>query len=195
MDREINILPMKNQTHLNWTIFSIVVLLFGAAWIFVTAEFFPGSTTGFIPAPKEGFLAPGFSLAASNGETYQLSDFQGRVVLVNVWASWCLPCRAEMLAMQNVYEAYRDQGFTILAVNATHQDSLTAADEFATEQNLTFPILYDPDGIVTRAYQIHSFPSSFFIDQTGVIQEIIIGGPMAEALIQTRVENLLRGRQ
>jgi thiol:disulfide interchange protein len=94
-----------------------------AAWIWVSATN-PGNTTaGQIPAPRQGFLAPDFSLQDLQGETVTLSELRGRPVLINLWATWCPPCRAEMPDMQEVYEAYQEQGFLILAVNATYQDS------------------------------------------------------------------------
>jgi len=100
-----------------------------------------------------------------------------------------------MPAMQAVYDKYKDQGFTILAINATQQDNRSAVDQFTLEHQLTFPILYDIDGSAARAYQVHSFPSSFFVAPNGMITEVVIGGPMAEALIQTRVESALKGER
>jgi cytochrome c biogenesis protein CcmG/thiol:disulfide interchange protein DsbE len=112
-------------------------------------------------------------------------------VLINIWTSWCPPCRAEMPALQQVYEAYRDQGFEILAVNATNQDSQQDAVGFAQELGLTFPILLDSTGEVSNLYQLRSLPTSFFVDSRGIIHEVVIGGPMSEALLRTRVQQLL----
>lgn len=170
----------------------ILVLMLGAVWIWASSAP-PGTTNaGEIPAPKEGFSAPEFSLETFNGEHISLSSLRGQPVLINIWASWCTPCRAEMPAMQRIFDAYQDRGFTILAVNATNQDSPENALDFASEHNLTFPILMDSSGAVSRAYQVRSLPTSFFVDREGIIQEIVIGGPMSEALLQTRVENLLQ---
>jgi cytochrome c biogenesis protein CcmG, thiol:disulfide interchange protein DsbE len=170
----------------------LITLGLGALWIWASSAP-PGSTTaGEIPAPKESFLAPEIELTTLDEETIRLSELRGQPILVNIWASWCAPCRAEMPAMQRVYEAYRDQGFTILAVNATNQDNLTDASTFVQQHQLTFPILLDVSGQVSQAYQAHSLPTSFFVDAQGIIQEIVIGGPMSEALLRTRVENLLK---
>lgn len=169
----------------------VLILFAGIIWIWFSAAP-PGTTTAVeIPAPKEGFLAPEFTLDTLEGHAISLNELRGQPILVNVWASWCAPCRAEMPAMQRVYEAYREQGFTILAVNATNQDSLNNAAGFVSEHNLTFPILIDSTGEVSMAYQVRSLPTSFFVDQNGIIQEIVIGGPVSEALLRTRVENLL----
>ncbi len=171
----------------------VLILLLGSAWIWFSAAP-PGTTTsGQIPAPQEGFLAPDFSLQTLDGDTIVLSELRGTPVLINLWASWCGPCRAEMPAMQRIFEKYSGSGsFTILAVNATNQDNPSNAAAFVSEHNLTFPILMDVDGKVSASYQLRSLPTSFFVNREGIIEEIVIGGPMSEALLQTRVENLLQ---
>jgi cytochrome c biogenesis protein CcmG/thiol:disulfide interchange protein DsbE len=174
-----------------WYIFSGLVLIVGLVWILLSrAE--PGrSSNGMIPLPRQGFAAPDFSLSTPDGTRMALSDLHDRPVLINIWTSWCPPCRAEMPALQQVYEAYRDQGFEILAVNATNQDSQQDAVGFAQELGLTFPILLDSTGEVSNLYQLRSLPTSFFVDSRGIIHEVVIGGPMSEALLRTRVQQLL----
>jgi len=182
---------LQNLPPNTFRLVSIAVLILGLAWIGISATMPGGTDTPGIPAPQVGFLAPEFTLTTLDGSTIALADLRGQAVLVNIWASWCLPCRAEMPAMQTVYEDYASQGFTILAVNATNQDSQAKAAEFVSEHQLTFPILLDIDGQVSRLYQVSALPSSFFILPDGTIQEVVIGGPMAEALLRTRIENLL----
>lgn len=170
---------------------SITILALSALWIGISANLPGGTSNPGIPAPQVGFLAPEFTLTSLDGQTIALADLRGQAVLLNIWASWCLPCRAEMPAMQEVYQEYASQGFTILAVNATSQDSQADAAAFAAEYGLTFPILLDIDGQVGELYQVSALPSSFFILPDGTIQEVVIGGPMSEALLRTRIENLL----
>jgi cytochrome c biogenesis protein CcmG/thiol:disulfide interchange protein DsbE len=170
---------------------SVAVLILGLAWIGVSSTLPGTASVSGIPAPQEGFLAPDFTLPDQNGVDMTLSDFQGQAVLVNIWASWCSPCKQEMPAMQQIYQDYQDRGFTILAVNAANQDSRADAEAFVQEMGLTFPILFDQNGQVSELYQVRALPSSFFILPDGTIQEVVIGGPMAEALLYTRVENLL----
>ena len=105
---------------------------------------------------------------------------RGQPVLINFWASWCPPCRAEMPAMEKAYQQFQAQGFMILAINSAIQDDRSDADALVQELGLTFPILWDEDGAVTQAYQVKSLPTSFFVDKEGIIREVIIGGPMAE---------------
>jgi peroxiredoxin len=150
------------------------------------------STSGKIPAPQKGFLAPEFILKTPAGESVKLSDLRGQAVLVNLWATWCPPCRAEMQTIEKIYAEYKDQGFMVLAVNMTYQDDPSAIMPFVTEQGLSFPILLDETGEMANDYQLRSLPSSFFVDRNGIINEVVIGGPMAEALLRTRVEGILR---
>lgn len=173
----------------NWI--GLVTLLLGLAWIWFSRAPEGATTAGLIPAPQAGFLAPAFSLSSLDGQTVSIDELRGQVILVNVWATWCPPCRAEMPAMQRVYEEYHAQGFEILAVNSTAQDALGNLGPFITEYELTFPILLDESGSVTRLYRVVSLPTSFFIGRDGVISEVVIGGPMDEALLRARIENLL----
>jgi peroxiredoxin len=98
-----------------------------------------------------------------------------------------------MPALQNVHDTYQDHGLVVLAINATNQDNLQSAIDFTQNLNLTFPILLDVTGMVSNLYQLRSLPTTFFIDESGIIQEIVIGGPMAEALLRVRADRLLDG--
>lgn len=172
---------------------SVIILTAGLVWIWVSKAP-PGSVSSSgIPAPQAGFQAPDFELTSLEGKTYRLSDLRGRPLLVNFWASWCAPCRSEMPAMERVYQQYREQGFLILAVNSTHQDQASKAGAFTAELGLSFPILLDQDGSISGLYRVRALPSSFFIDERGTIKEVVIGGPMAEALLAIRVEQILEG--
>jgi cytochrome c biogenesis protein CcmG, thiol:disulfide interchange protein DsbE len=173
-------------------ILSSLALLLGLAWIVISADKSGASTAGKIPAPQKGFLAPHFELRTPGGETVKLSDLQGQAVLVNLWATWCPPCREEMQTIEKVYQEYKAQGFTVLAVNMTYQDDPLAVMPFVGKQRLTFPILLDETGDMANAYQLRSLPSSYFIGRDGRIHEVVIGGPMAEALLRLRIEDLLK---
>jgi len=169
-----------------------ILLIVGFAWIFVSADKSGASTSGKIPAPQQGFLAPDFELKTPTGESVKLFDLRGQVVLVNLWATWCPPCRAEMKTIEKIYNEYKDQGLVVLAVNMTYQDDPSAIMPFVNEQGLTFPILLDETGAMASAYQLRSLPSSYFIGRDGIINEVVIGGPMAEALLRTRIEEILK---
>ena len=169
-----------------------MILTLGIVWIFLSADRSGVSTAGEIPAPQQGFLAPDFELKTPTGESIRLSNLRGQAVLINLWTTWCPPCRAEMKSIEKVYREYRDEGFTVLAVNMTYQDDPSAVMPFVQEQGLSFPILLDETGEIANSYQLRSLPSSFFIDRNGIISEVVIGGPMAEALLRTRIEDILR---
>jgi len=172
-------------------IYSILILA-GLIWINFSTDHNSESTNGQIPAPRQNFLAPDFSLQTIEGETIQLSGLRGNVVLVNLWATWCPPCRAEMPAIQKMYEEYKDDGFMVIAVNMTNQDEINSIQPFLQEYELTFPVPLDTSGEVAKYYNLRSLPSSYFIDRQGIIREVVIGGPMAEALLRTRIESLLK---
>ncbi len=170
---------------------SALILLAGALWIvFSAAPEQAGTARGLQTAPREGFLAPDFTLQDLKGQTYTLSDLQGKAVLLNFWATWCPPCRAEMPALDRVYAAYQAQGVVVLAVTA--DDTRSEAGAFAAEYGLSFPILVDSSAAAARAYRVTSLPTSFFIDPQGVIRKVIVGGPMSEAGIRANVEGLLK---
>jgi peroxiredoxin len=170
-----------------------VTLALGLAWIWASAVPASATTGGLIPSPREGFLAPDFTLDLLGGGEVTLSELRGKGVVINLWASWCPPCRAEMPAIQRVYEKTKGRGLEVLAVNTTYQDSEGAATEFIQELGLTFPVPLDRDGTVSQQYLLRALPSTFFVDRQGVIRKVIIGGPMSEATIQTAVEEILEG--
>lgn len=182
---------MPALSHRTFTYLSLLALVIAAAWIWLSRAPAGETTQGLIPAAQKGFLAPDFALETAEGEIIQLSDLRGRPVVLNVWASWCPPCREEMPALERVHQAYQEQGALVLGVNSTVQDDRQKALDFAAEQGLTFPILFDSTGEVTKLYGVRALPTTYFIDARGIIQEVIAGGPMAEALLRIRVEQLL----
>lgn len=162
-----------------WTVVSRVPLAAGA----------PLSAS---PSPREGFPAPDFTLDTLQGEKVTLSGLRGKIVVVNFWASWCLPCRVETPALQKSFEQYKDLDVVILGVNLTNQDLVSDVTAFVEEFDLTYPILLDRDGQVGLLYQISGIPTTFFIDRNGVIRTAVAGGPMSETFIRSKIEALLR---
>jgi peroxiredoxin len=176
-----------------WTALTLGVLALGVIWTIAwRAPVAAISGSGPPPSPREGFSAPDFTLELLGGGQTTLSNLRGQVVLVNFWATWCPPCRAEMPAIEKVYRSFKPLGLEVLAVNLTDQDSEAAVAAFIQELGLTFPIPLDRDGSVSARYILRGLPSSFFVDRQGVIRSVVVGGPMSEALIQSKVEELLR---
>jgi cytochrome c biogenesis protein CcmG/thiol:disulfide interchange protein DsbE len=169
----------------------VLLLIAGAAWTTLAATPENISAEQNISAPQAGFAAPDFTLSTPTGETFTLSELKGQAVLVNLWATWCPPCRAEMPAMERMYQEYRERGFIVLAVNTTSQDDVFGVVPFAEKHALSFPVLLDETNTVATRYQLRSLPSSYFIDRDGMINEVVIGGPMSEALLRTNIERIL----
>lgn len=128
----------------------------------------------------KGNIAPDFTLETLDGKTVKLSDFRGEKILLNFWASWCPPCRAEMPDIQKVH---KNHDVAILAVNLTNAEtSVESVKEFVNDFQLTFPILLDKKLEVANTYGIQPIPTSFLIDSKGRIANIVIG-PMNEATL------------
>jgi cytochrome c biogenesis protein CcmG/thiol:disulfide interchange protein DsbE len=175
-----------------WTAVVLTVALAGVGWIAASAAPASATTGGKIPAPRQGFLAPPIKLQTPAGETLSLADLRGNVVVLNFWASWCPPCRAEMPALDRAYRLDRQQGLMVLGVNGTFQDSAEQAVAFANAQGVSFPILLDREGTVSRQYLVGALPTTFFIDRSGTIRKVIVGGPMSEATLRSTVQALLQ---
>jgi cytochrome c biogenesis protein CcmG, thiol:disulfide interchange protein DsbE len=172
----------------------LAVFVAGAGWVWLSrVPLAEGQAPALRASPQEGFLAPDFTLESLEGRQVNLSALRGKVVVVNLWASWCPPCRAEMPALDKLYDANRARGLEVLAVNATNQDSERDARAFVQQLGLSFPILLDRAGTAGQRYLLRSLPTTIFIDRRGVIRSIVVGGPMSEALIRSKIENLLRG--
>lgn len=169
------------------------ILILGAAWILISRAAAPSSGQSGPPASlKAGSAAPDFTLALLDGGQLTLSELRGHPVVLNLWATWCYPCRQEMPALEKAYQCYKDAGLLVIGLNLTSQDSESDVRAFVQEFGLTLPIVLDRDGSVIARYQLLGLPSTFFIDQSGIIRAVIVGGPMSEATIQSNVEDLLQ---
>lgn len=121
-----------------------------------------------------GDFAPDFALTNLEGNLVRLSDLRGRVVLINLWATWCAPCRVEMPGMENLWRRFRSEGFTILAVSID-KGADAAVRAFVQEKNLSFPVLMDYDQEVERKYPTRIIPTTFVIDKDGLIAARVDG--------------------
>lgn len=154
------------------TVAAIVLVVGG---LFVVREVLPsdeatadalGVASG-VPGPELGAAAPDFVLeVAGTGERVRLSDFRGQTVVLNFWATWCVPCRTEMPDFQEAYT--RDDGVVILAVNSQESDAVV--QRFVDEFGLSFPVVMDRENDVRSHYNVIGLPATFFIDPDGVIR-------------------------
>jgi peroxiredoxin len=146
-----------------------------------------------IPAePKVGFRAPDFTLQTLSGETMRLSDLIGRPVVISYWATWCIPCQQEIPILQNLAKEYQAQGLTVLTVNAIDQDTVQDVQAMVGEKGMTIPVLLDQGNQFASTYGALFFPTTIFVDASGVIRYIRLGDSSEEDL-RTKVENLLAG--
>jgi peroxiredoxin len=122
-----------------------------------------------------GKEAPDFALPDLNDKPYRLSDFRGKVVFLNFWATWCKPCREEMPSMEILNKNFEKDGLVILAVSIDRVTTTKDIPPFVKGMNLTFPVLIDSWGKTDKPYKRMGVPETFIIDQQGVIREIVIG--------------------
>jgi peroxiredoxin len=118
--------------------------------------------------------APDFSFPGLDGKMVRLSDHKGKVVLVNIWATWCPPCVKEMPSMEKLYQKFKGPNFEILAVSID-ETGLKAVAPFMKKSNLTFPALIDSEGVIKTAYGITGIPESFIVDKQGFLIRKIVG--------------------
>jgi peroxiredoxin len=119
-------------------------------------------------ADTVGAPAPPFSLASQGGKDVSLSQFQGQVVMLNFWASWCGPCRTEMPLLESIYKKYNKLGFTMLGVNV--EPDSNAAVDWLKQTPVSFPILFDKDSKVSKLYDVSGMPSTVIIDRKGKVR-------------------------
>ena len=163
--------------------------------ILLVSAFFLGLVAGCsadsapTQAPLVGSLAPDFQLPDLDGQAVSLSDFRGKPVLINFWASWCGPCLYEMPYIQEVFEdeEWSDKGLIILAVNLGEDPPVVT--KFMAAYGFSFPVLLDVKQVVAQEYNIRGIPASFFIDKGGIIRDIKIGAFSGKPEIEWRLLN------
>lgn len=135
--------------------------------------------------------APGFSLMSRSGEQVSLASHKGDVVMVNFWATWCVPCRQEMPHLQALYERYHSLGFELLAVNV--EDNPDGAAKWLQETPVTFPVLFDTKSEVSKLFKVQAMPTTVLVARDGTMRFIHHGyKPGYENEYQTQIRALLR---
>lgn len=162
--------PRKNTQLLLTILFVFIACVF--LIIFLREE--RDSTVKTTKPLQLGIEVPNFVFPDINGKEVSLADHKGKVVLLNVWATWCPPCRQEMPSMQRLYEKFKGESFEILAVSIDSAGREAVAP-FMREMNLTFPALLDPRETIMSLYGITGVPESFIIDKDGILVKKIIG--------------------
>lgn len=125
---------------------------------------------------EKGNLAPDFELTTLDGRKVKLSDYRGKKVILNFWATWCPPCRAEIPDMEKFYSSYKDKDMVILGVNLTKAEKdQTSVKSFIKEYGVTYPIPLDKESLAAEMYQVSAIPTSYIIDPQGTIIQKIVG--------------------
>jgi peroxiredoxin len=171
-----------------FALLAAVALALAATWLVVG-----GGLNRFRPSPQSAGLAevgqpaPDFCLETVPGGQACLADYRGQVVLLNFWATWCVPCRAEMPELQEAYRHYQQRGFQVLAINL--QEGPGEVEPFMQELGLTFPALLDRDGALSRQYLVRALPASLLIDRQGKIALSRLG-PLTSAMLGDELRRL-----
>ena len=160
-----------------WKLILIFAVLIGSISLFSLYFVFfgsnrPGPRVDF--GPKTGGAAQDFELPTLKGDYVKLSDYKGKVVFLNIWATWCPPCREEMPSMESLYRTLKDRDFEMLAVSVDREGKKVVGP-FAAKYGLTFPVLLDPESKTYRLYGLTGVPETFIVDKSGVVIQKIIG--------------------
>ncbi|NWF63202.1 MAG: TlpA family protein disulfide reductase [Chloroflexi bacterium] len=168
------------------------LLAIAVAFFLLTDTPTSASNSDFSTVPAEvNYPAPELNLITLDGEPASLLDFRGQVVLVNLWATWCPPCRDEMPTLQEFYDEYRSEGFVLIAIDQgeTSQQVIPFVNEF----NLTFPIWLDPNSEAGAAFKSMNLPSSYVIDRNGRVRLMWIGG-ISKKILEKYVPGIIKER-
>ena len=171
----------KRRLVMRMTILAFII----AALIFTLYMSFDEKTKDVFSIGDE---APNFILKDMNGTEHQLSDYKGKGVFLNFWATYCGPCKEEMPYMNNVYSEYQSKGVEVLAINIGEAELLV--NKFIDKYELNFPILYDRNETVTSSYNFIPLPTTFLIDENGKIVDII-SGTLTEEDIRKNMDKII----
>jgi peroxiredoxin len=142
------------------------------------------------PVLKEGDVYPEFKLADLQGNVHDSSEYAGKPLIINFWGTFCPPCRAEMPALQTVYDKWKDEGVVLIGINLS-EDKLSVQN-FIRQVGTEFPILLDKNRQVERKFGLKQYPTTFFVYPDGTISEILIGGPLSEDQIEQQVRRIIQ---
>ena len=167
----------KNGYSLTKKYASIYVVLFVAAILIMVDHYYEtpitlsdvkGVSASILEKSEVGYKAPGFTARNLKGNRVRLADHEGKVIILNLWATWCGPCRVEMPGLENLYRRFRSEGLEVLAVSLD-KGGVEKVQAFTDDYQLSFPVLLDPEGQVESLYESFTIPTTFVIDRKGMV--------------------------
>lgn len=129
---------------------------------------------------KVGDMAPEIELKSMSGEQVVLSKLTGHPVIVDFWATWCGPCRQEFPALVRTYKKYASQGLIVLGVNFEDENTDQGVLNFMSNTLVNFPVVRDTTNQIGSMYRVNALPTSFFVDKSGILRDVVVGGPMTD---------------
>lgn len=165
-------------------------------WVFAIAAAVVLAIFGFLAfglqtraaGPLSEGAAPDFTFTPFDGQPFKLSDLRGKVVLVNIWASWCIPCKEEAPLLERTWRDYRERGVVFLGVD--YVDTEPAARAFIQQYGITYPNGPDAASAISHAFRARGVPESYFVDRRGMLARTVIG-PITESDLRKTLERLL----
>ena len=169
-------------------LFSVWNLILAAVLVFVVIRLAPhlGALVGIRSGPE---LAPEYTVTTLDGDILSADSLRGRVVLVNFWATWCLPCRAEMPLLESMWKRHRDDRFVLLGLSVDRTGPATV-QQFVTERSISYPIAIVGSRVEGAFGGVRGIPTSFLLDRDGRIRHRVVG-PLAPASLELAVRRLL----
>lgn len=171
---------------------SSLLLLAGLVAVLVWGALDRESATGGSGATLPGREAPAFTLESFDGGTLSLADFKGQPVIINVWASWCVPCRQEAPALEAVWQRFRGEGLVVIGINQPRSDPEEQARAFLKEFGVTYPNVFDTQGFSGIDYGVSGIPVTFFVNREGIVERRFVG-TLTEESLMIWAEGLVKG--
>lgn len=196
MIRQRAVDPTVLQSRRRWPLWvggTLLFLIIASTAVWTTNG--GGSEAGRPATARLGSAAPEVQLPqlvnGQPGTKSRLTLLTGRPVVVNFWATWCAPCRAEFPAFESKYRQYKDsQQLVIVGIDAESDAGAAAAQQFVNQFNATFPVWLDSDGTAEQVYHVQALPTTIFIDRGGVIEDLIVGGPLSEDNLEKELKRI-----
>ncbi len=170
------------------------LLSVGAALIaaVVLKQYFPSTAAGATQIASAGKTAPSFPVPSTDGKTQTLAAYRGKIIVMNLWATWCPPCRSEMPDFENLYETYRRRGLVVIGIN--QGESRQRASSFAQSLHIKYPIWLDSQQQYGRTYIALGLPTTVVIDRSGVAVPPGFDGPLTYAQMKAAVAPLINAQ-